>query len=217
MSTLVNHKLIGTSRLTPSLVRSSHGIDSDAAYTITTTTQAAAGNLILIYLMGVQSRIPTDITGFTTEFYSPSGGGTAYWYWKISDGTEGTSWNVSTVSSLQGGWVYMEFTDIDASIPFGLDNHSTSGGISVLNFTPPAFSIVLSSLVLSHVVLHATSNTWQCGNSFTAITPVSSSYYLKMAYRKYGDVIASDTSPWTSSNGRLVFGGYQIINGKPVF
>jgi hypothetical protein len=217
MSFIHNHH-IDVMRLTPSVVNTSNGlINNTVTSTVTAPATPTEGNLLIIQTGGVQNRTPADLTGWTKVIITHPTAGTDYYYYKVASASELTSWLLNFGSAIQGGWIFYELANCDLVAPFQALIKSDSGGISVATFDYPTYNISIPTLALMFIYLSAVSNTWVPTNSFTPATANSLNIYLKGAYKQYNDKASGEISGYTSSNGRIVFGGIMLISGKPIF
>lgn len=218
MSLLHHHSLVKNQRLTPELLASNNGaINNVSSFTVTYGTTPTEGNLMLIWVGGIQTRTPSSLTGYTQVILFPAGGGTDVYYWKIATSSEGASIGGTLSGNLQGNWVYMEWKNADnVSSMFHGAVQDNSGGVTVAAFDFPAFAVIKPSVWVMRINLGAASNSWVPTNNFVPITPNASNIIFKMSYRRYHFVDASEVAGYTSSNSRTCFGGVIGIAGKLV-
>lgn len=225
MSLLSNHGVIGGTRLIPQLVINTTGTDTDANYSVAAGTPATNGNFIVIISGGTQSRtiVTNPSSGFTHVSLNIGTGTLDIWY-KFANSESG-NYGIEWSGSLQGGWSYFEFTNVDPITPLNLESHSNSG-VLVPSFQAIAsYNISNPGVCFQTIALSSASSTWVVDNSFLNGGGINSTLgssgssgglntIFKAAYRIHTTKATNEVTTWTTANQRIVLGAVIFFNGK---
>jgi hypothetical protein len=212
--------MIEIMRLTPSVVASSFIIMNNVAnITVTAPVAPTPGNLLIIQMAGIQSRLPNDLSGWQKVNISPASG-TSYYFIRVAAVGEPSSWNLSAVSNLQGGCIYYELGNVGLnSVPSYVEGAATytTGGVSVSTIPSPTYNIIRPQIVLTSVVLSSSSTGWFADNGFVHTT-TDLALFTKGAYKRYFTNLSSDVVNWSTGGGtRSGHCSRIVINGKPLY
>jgi len=199
MSLAARHNAIFT-RQAPVFVQSvsSPSAVTVSSYTITPTSTPINGNLIILCFGGIQTRTYTPPSGWTDICPYTVGGGTWGMFAKIASG-EPSSYTINFVGgTLQGGYVFMEFSRSNSDVT-PLSQVHVGKASSLTTYSYPSYDINQPQIVIAMMCPDSATN-WTIDNSFSNPQSVFlQRFYVR--YKIYSNPVLGESTTWTNSSG----------------
>ena len=211
-----HHILMAKGYKTPALIRSTYGnmpnISNAAVNAGATPTE---GNLMVICVAGIQNRTASSPGVGWSTITTVTSNGCCIWYYKIAASGELSSWSLSTGSSLQGGWLYSEFSNIDSNGHYG-NAHNTQNGVNVTSVNVPSVHVLRPGFVINNLVFPtgAAGTNWgpqNLGYALLGGVTQAQNHFTKWSYKIYNKIAYNQVANWTGNTcapncGVIAFG-----------
>ena len=153
---LLRHRAKSLKFATPEYAGSAGAGSVVDTYTVTLGSAPILGELIIITVAGAQNRTITDINGAGVGAWQSGTEEALAYAWKISDGTEGTSYVVTMNGNQSGVCLVHRFKNINNIVPT-IDSQTFTTALTV---TSPTYTLSTPGLIIVCLYTITSNSTW---------------------------------------------------------